>query len=580
MRKLVFNKLTMLSDTTRCGGQFELSPTVNLITSSDNSEGKSSLVKNFFWTLGCEPGFDHIWDDFNVKAILDFSIDEKRYRVARQNNQIWICEPGESWRYFSKITGAYSKWFSQLVGFEVLLPNRSVPPELETPPPAFFFLPYYIDQRRSWLSAWRSFDGLAQYAKWEKTIIGYHAGYLDKRYFEYDKKIALNNQAKKVAEDYLEKCDIVTDFLGAENNPEKILLITNPEQVETFALELSSSLSALQKKQEVFYSKIAALQIKRESIVSQLEIAKVASAELHKDYNFAVENIPGDVLVCPVCGTEHDNSLVSRASILADRDMAASVEVELSEELVVVDDKIGKAKGELSDIKISIEEIQDQCQSMTAASGLDVNPDDAISVLASSILISKTNEKKQGSRSLITEISRDNRGLSAQRRKLLSKEDKEVLDQYFSQALRLYFSKLSTGGVAVSPLLTPLDYKRLENSGGAAESVRGLLAYYLSILDMTLRDVRGVVPPFVVDTPNQHDQLDAHYVSILELLMDKVAPSFQLVLCAMDRKDLNSFKEKARVTVLDGKKLLRPEHYDDLADEFEFMKLAADSDQA
>lgn len=580
MKKLVFTKLTMLSDTIKCGGQFGLSPTVNLITSSDNSEGKSSLVKNFFWTLGCDPGFDYIWDGFNVKAILDFSIDKKPYRVARQNNQIWVCESGESWRYFSKITGAYSEWFSRLVGFEALLPNRSIPPELETPPPAFYFLPYYIDQRRSWLSAWRSFEGLGQYARWEKTIIGYHTGYLDKRYFDYDKKIALNNQSKKVAEDYLEKCDIVTDFLGAEGGPEKALLITDPAQVETFALELSSSLSALQRKQEGFYSKITDLQIKRESIISQLEIAKAASVELHKDYKFAVENISDDVLVCPVCGTEHDNSLVSRASILADRDMASSVESELSEELISVDSKIVKAQEELSAIKASVEEIQVQCRSITDANGLDVDPNDAISVLASSILISRTNDKKQGSRAVIAGISRDNRALSTQRSQLLSKEDKESLDQYFGRALKSYVSKLSAGGVTISPVLTPLDYKRLENSGGAAESVRGLLAYYLSILDMTLNNAKGVIPPFAVDTPNQHDQLDAHYVSILGVLLKNVAPNFQLILCAMDRKDLDSFKKEARVTVLDGKKLLKPELYDDLVGEFEFMKLATDGSHA
>ncbi|TOG70235.1 hypothetical protein CGI95_25290, partial [Vibrio parahaemolyticus] len=46
-------------------------------------------------------------------------------------------------------------------------------------------------------------------------------------------------------------------------------------------------------------------------------IASASARELNEDYTFAVENIPSDSLECPLCGIEHDNSLLSRAGLLA-----------------------------------------------------------------------------------------------------------------------------------------------------------------------------------------------------------------------------------------------------------------------
>jgi hypothetical protein len=190
MGSLVFRQLTILSDTQKSANQFEFSPRLNLITGNDNSVGKSTLAKLLFWTLGCDPEFDVFWKALDVKAVVDFSVSGKAYQAGRHGNIMFFRARGEAWEVYSKITGKFSENFCRLVNFQILLPNRNDSTVLESPPPAFYFLPFYIDQRKSWSHAWASFVGLEQYARWQNPVIKYHTGYLTPSHFEIDEEIA------------------------------------------------------------------------------------------------------------------------------------------------------------------------------------------------------------------------------------------------------------------------------------------------------------------------------------------------------------------------------------------------------
>ena len=62
MREFKLSKIWILSDIEKSGNAFIFSPRINLITSKDNSVGKSSLVKTILWTFGCQPYFDSDWN--------------------------------------------------------------------------------------------------------------------------------------------------------------------------------------------------------------------------------------------------------------------------------------------------------------------------------------------------------------------------------------------------------------------------------------------------------------------------------------------------------------------------------------
>ena len=73
---------------------------------------------------------------------------------------------------FDKITGGYAMKFAELLSFKALLPNRATG-MLETPPPAYYFLPFYIDQKRAGVQLGIIFESLGQYETWKQTINKY-----------------------------------------------------------------------------------------------------------------------------------------------------------------------------------------------------------------------------------------------------------------------------------------------------------------------------------------------------------------------------------------------------------------------
>lgn len=156
MRKLILEKITIISHSTKSARQFEFGRNLTLITADDgNSVGKSTLAKMVFWSFGCDPLFSPVWKALDCSSIITFSIDEESYSIHRYKNEMSFRKDGELLKVYDKITGAFSEKFAELVGFDVLLPKKNSF-TLEVPPPAYYFLPFYIDQKRTWGKPWDS----------------------------------------------------------------------------------------------------------------------------------------------------------------------------------------------------------------------------------------------------------------------------------------------------------------------------------------------------------------------------------------------------------------------------------------
>ena len=73
--------------------------------------------------------------------------------------------------------------------------------------------------------------------------------------------------------------------------------------------------------------------------------------ELDADYVFSVENLEEDSIECPLCGTNHENSIVSRSSILADKQQAFNQLENIKKQLQSIENKMEKI--ELNSIKVN-----------------------------------------------------------------------------------------------------------------------------------------------------------------------------------------------------------------------------------
>lgn len=224
---------------------------------------------------------------------------------------------------YTNIGGDYSKKFAELVDFKVLLPKRgSNETELITPPPAYYFLPFYMDQKNSWSKTWNSFGKLGQFDSWQKTVIKYHLGYLSPKHFELEQDLSDNKRQINELNQEVEKIGYALDVV--KNHIPNNEITINEEQFQIMTKEIQEELAELSKLQEQFLNELSNLTSDKVYLEHQKTIAEHLIKELESDYVFSVENIEDDDIECPLCGTIHENSIVNRSSILVDKQQAVN----------------------------------------------------------------------------------------------------------------------------------------------------------------------------------------------------------------------------------------------------------------
>ena len=557
MKNLVFKKLMILSEQERKGIQLEFHEKVNVITGEDNSVGKSTLVKSLLWSLGCDPFFDDAWKSAEAKTLVEFSIGQTDYACARDSSRVMLAKKGEKFKVFTRVTGEYAREFASLVNFNALLPERDS--KLTTaPPPAFYFLPFYIDQKRSWIDAWDSFDGLKQYARWTKDIIPYHCGAFTKEYFTFTDEIFEAERNKLDIESEIARIDtainVVDEFIP------KITTTIDTTELSEIKEELEQDLANLHSEQEILFEEIANLKSDREHQEIQLKIVEASIDESELDYDYSLEISQKTELECPTCGTTYDNTLVDRFALLQDQEQLKQVYSRISAEIRGIDNELHQRLGQLENVKYEIEKLnkkyyrEDRDKTFDLSTILD-------SVAAHSVRY-KVESTRQENVLKSSELATRQQNLRKDRSKSVKERKKEVYEK-FNEVFPSLVNKLGAEGIKVSQITSPMTHKKVAISGGAAEGTRGLLAYYLAIVKLSHLFGESANAPFIIDTPKQQEQADVSYEEIVSSLIDDIPDATQIFICGMNDKALSPLKELGKTFFLEGKRsLLKTNEYE------------------
>ncbi|ECE1618151.1 hypothetical protein C1291_18835, partial [Salmonella enterica] len=485
----------------------------------------------------------------------------------RGTHSIILGAIGDEAQRYINITGDFSKDFSDLVNFKMKLPNRG-DGNLETPPPAYYFLPFYIDQIKSWSSPWNSFENLGQYSNWKAPLIKYFTGYLKPEHFDIEENIYEYSEIKKESAHKIEKFQSAVEVI-VDNSVDSPIALDNDDFIK-IQNEIKNELYDLIDYQTRLYDAQATITSNIYDLESQYALAITSANELEEDYKFAVESIPTDNLECPLCGTLHDNSLPNRALLLSEKDSLlneansiASKIAELNSSLNSLNDDAQFITNEINRINKKYITDDDAVEKDLIAQVIDtistenVSKNIQIKINNEDININKAN-------SSIKELKKD-------QKKLLSTKEREELNSSFMSKLLANIEALGSTGINLSKVKSPIDYKQLLG-GGAAEAARGLLAYQLSILQQIHGAKSCVVPPFVIDTPNQQEQAGYRYETVIKELMRSVPQDYQIILCAMENDALNEFKRDANVIELNSNRLLTASQYNSLRSEYKYLQ--------
>ena len=164
MNELYFKNILIADIQTHKAQFIEFKKGYNVITSTENHVGKSSLLKSLYYTLGAEVGYDSVWDKNSKLYKLTICVKEQNYTVVRFIKSFAIFKEDELILLTRNVSRDLSKKYEEIFGFSVYLPNK-ITKKIEMAPPAFTFMPYYIDQDTGWSGLYESFAQIDQYKK-------------------------------------------------------------------------------------------------------------------------------------------------------------------------------------------------------------------------------------------------------------------------------------------------------------------------------------------------------------------------------------------------------------------------------
>lgn len=551
MRKLRFESLELLSLRERKARRIVFHPNLTVIQ-GENDVGKSSVIKSLYWAFGATPPKLHSsWKEANVKALVAFTIDGTLYRILRDHDAFGIFDAdGKLLLATTQIGKDLAPFLGELINFKLILTNRNGAPEV--PPPAYAFLPFYIDQDSGWSKPLDSFSDLTQFADFRRDLLEFHTGILPNEYYELGaEKRSIQIEQKEFEADrrviskVIERFKLETTFDGLELTTEG-----HEEAIEQLLVRLQQVKRVRQDRA----SKLSDVLDQRMILDQQVSVVQASIAELEKDAKFAGD-LPEEEVFCPTCGTMHQNDFANRFSIVEDREACFEFLADARQKIGTLASQAIKVEANLREIDQTLAEIQTALE----AKKDDVTLLDVIESrgrrIASDQFLGQVEELDGKISNLQNEISKIDRKLA----ELNDKKRRKNIVSFYSRLILAYLNRLDVTNYSAD------DYTKIPARIGETGSdlPRALLAYFLAILQTVHEHSTALFAPIVIDSPNQQDQDPKNVGSMIDLIMSSRLEDTQTILGTVSlhgRKILDGYV----IELTDKLSVLNPGEYDDV----------------
>lgn len=567
MNSLIFKEIWILSKAERAGINLKLSPKVNVLL-GENDVGKSTLVKSFYHCLGADtPQLNNsVWKKANPIYCVRIELRGVEYFVLRDERYFGVFDTSKN--LISRHTRistprGIANFINPLLGFDIKL-ERQAGPQLGPAGPAYYFLPFYVDQDEGWSTTWSSFAGLQQFKDYRKNMIEFHLGVRPQSYYDAKKRdLELQEALSNIT---TERLSIQAACDSVRNRKERAQVDLDPQAYRAEMEEIVDRYNEIHLEQQKVLMRLKEIRGKRNAIDAELDVLRRAIAELDADYAYAESPNTPDMIGCPTCGTEFANSFVERFGILDDIDHCHALvdqwlrkRAGASEELKDVEAEYTQVSSKLSDIGRILQRTKEKVtlSELIASEGMK----EMIKIL--NFDIGRLLEKEQG---ISAEIK-----ANAENLKLDSKQKKEILT-YYQARMKEYLNTLNVG------VLTEDDYKSLEkqikNNALGSDLPRSLLAQHFAFLHTMQKFNAFVLCPMLIDSPFQQEQDPTNRAAILDFVLSKKLPGQQMILAtvSIDEFERNENLKGVERHILEDKlKLLSTEQFEAVKSEIEAM---------
>lgn len=558
MKHLYISEIQLLSQKEKKAKkvQFDLNRTLIL---GKNHTGKSSLIKSIYWALGAEPLFNQKFKNTNVSVHLKFEIDGTKYSILRDGKLFgFYNDNGLLLKKFTSITNELGPFLSRLFNFQPLYQNKKS--EFIIPPPAYLFLPYYIDQDSSWSKSWESFKQLQQIKDFRNQSIYYHSGIRPNEYYSTKKEI---QEFVQIIEETEKEQKLTSKILSEVK--EKLAQTNFNIDVDSFKseiVELLTESQSLLAKEETLKNKLHDLYHIQASFEAQINIVKQAIIESNKDLKFASDDLP-KIIGCPTCGAEYENSFAERFEIARDERRSKDLLLELIKDAKNVEVQIEKEKDSLTSITAEVSRINE----ILAEKKGELKLKDIIDNAGKNQIKALFTERYSALNEILISNALQKDTLEKKLKAFESKERKTEIQNFFTSRMGSFLKKLDIHSLNFE------DYKAItttiESKETGSSRPRALIAYYFTFFHLMKKFTSSTYCPIIIDSPNQQDQDIEHIDKIMGFINHNQPDNSQMILGLAE-----TYGENFNCKIIELKEkysLLQKSEYEEVADEM-FLK--------
>ena len=306
MKEMYFDNILIADIVEKTAHFHKFEKGFNVVTSQDNHVGKSSLLKSLYFAMGAEVDFDNVWNKNTKLYVVEFYIDEIKFNVARWQKAFALFRETELILTTKSVSRDLARKFEKIFSFAVYMANKKTN-KIELAPPAFTFMPYYIDQDRGWSGLYESFSNIDQYKKSDRIkSLYYHLGIYTRSTVELmAKRDTLKDKIEQLKAEE-EKSRITIESLYAEI--QNLLPADSIEELERNLIIPKERISLLVSRIGETRNKIQSLETALYQHEHQLEV--IQEYRKIKD-GVSVREDRDKIHICPKCGYSFDEEIYS-----------------------------------------------------------------------------------------------------------------------------------------------------------------------------------------------------------------------------------------------------------------------------
>lgn len=550
MKNIRFKEILFLSYREKKARRINLDSDV-VVIKGGNGTGKSCLLKSLYSVFGAQVNkYPEGWEPHFIVVVLKFQIDGVTHRAMRIGKDFYLLNPDKTYLSETHSMEEQAKALSILFGLDLYYySDQSKKKRL---PVGCFFMPFYIDQDSGWQQPWSSFTQVGN-EQLKRNVMLYYTGVVNYDYYLTKSHLmSLQNEYRKwrnekeIQNNFI---SIIRDKLEASST----MSLTEDdfkEEIDTFVLKIQDlkekQNKILKELEELYFDKLF-----KENRISALH-ANIKAIE--EDFKYALQH--EDVLICPVCGAQTENTTLARLGMNIDKEDSRELILKYKMELDEVKKKIERANKKSDELKHQIDEIEALVTTKKEEYTLKEYLDNKVIEKLQELFY----ENEQDFEKNIVRVESDIRDEEEKLKSLKGTNRLKVILDDFNSYLRSYSKELNSS----------LDKNK---SHGLGEKIKGsgsshpkeTLAYFFSYLTIMHKYSTPIMMPVVIDEFKQNGVTDLSIGKMIEFAINHRPQDGQVIYSVSD--DYSATDNSVKTITLDGETLMNENDYSSVRNE-------------